>query len=420
MPSAEPAPVRPTVPVWCWWIVFMLFLATVVNYMDRQTLTSVSPYILEEFKLNLEEYGEIESYFFISYAVFMVVAGVMADRANLRWLFSGALVVWSAAGFACGAVRSLGGLKVCRAVLGMGEAFNWPCAVGVIQRILPREARSLGNGLFNSGMTLGAVATPLLVQATVGRNHGQGWRMLFMVVGAAGSLWVVLWLLSTRGERAAALTRPAQDPSGPSERRPFLEVFLMPRFWITAAVGIAVNITWHFFRVWMPFILTRKLGIPKDDFQNYLAGYFLVADVGSILAGFAVAKLTRKASVERARLIVLFAAALLCMSATPILWIQERTLMVPAIFLVGAGSMGVFAIFYSLIQDISPHHSSKCLGLIGSSVWFINSGLLKLEGRLADAGHFGPMVAIAGAIPMAAAFTLLYWPAIASAKPATA
>ena len=199
---------------WRWWIIWLLFFATVVNYMDRQTLTSASFYIIEEFHLTNEQYGEVEAWFGLSYAIFIIVAGFLADRMSLRWLYAGALLLWSAAGFATGLAKDLITLKVCRCVLGIGESFNWPCAVGVIPRVLPREARSLANGIFNSGMTLGAIVTPLLVVAMVG-PRGEGWRLLFMVVGAAGSLWVAAWLASTRGEPDREMARPAPE-EGPS------------------------------------------------------------------------------------------------------------------------------------------------------------------------------------------------------------
>src|SRR5439155_27307544 len=128
--------------------------------------------------------------------------------------------VWSAAGFATGLVTTLLQLQLCRAILGAAEAFNWPCAVGVIRRIIPRESQGFANGVFNSGMTLGAVLTPLLVLAMVG-PHGEGWRKLFMVVGASGSVWVVLWFIGTRGSRATEMALPNDlVPSGGTESPP--------------------------------------------------------------------------------------------------------------------------------------------------------------------------------------------------------
>src|SRR3954462_8009505 len=193
-----PVLAKTVIPAWKWYVVVMMLLATVVNYIDRQTLGSVSSFIKAEFNLNEEGYGTLEACFGYSYAVFLIVAGFMADRWNLRWLYPIALLVWSAAGFATGFVETLLQFQICRAVLGAGEALNWPVAVGVIRRIIPRETQGFASGVFNSGMTFGAVVTPLLVLGMVG-PHGEGWRRLFLLVGAAGSIWVVLWLMGTRG-----------------------------------------------------------------------------------------------------------------------------------------------------------------------------------------------------------------------------
>jgi ACS family hexuronate transporter-like MFS transporter len=412
--SLSSAP-RPAIAPWKWWVVWMMMLATVVNYMDRQTLASTSSFIKAEFKLNEEGYGTLEAWFGYSYAVFLIIAGFLADRWDLRWLYAIALLVWSAAGFATGLVGTLLQLQLCRAVLGAGEAYNWPVAVGVVRRIIPRDSQGLANGIFNSGMTLGAILTPLLVVALVG-STGQGWRTLFMIVGAAGSLWVILWLLGTGGERAREMARmPKDEIVQPSI--PFLEVFGLRKFWITFAIGLTVNIAWHFYRVWLPRHLEVDLGYdPKKNLQFLLMAFFTCSDLGSIATGFIARRLARtSSSVERSRKIVLMLAALVCLLATPVVFRPGRELMVPLYCLVGAGILGVFAMFYAHVQDIAPGHTSKCLGLIGASTWFINSKLHPMVGRFADThspamGKFAPMILVAGALPLIAALIALAWP----------
>ena len=170
-----------------WVATGLMLLATVVNYMDRQVLGSMASFIKADFHLNEEGYGSLEAWFGYSYASFLVIAGFLADRWDLRWLYAGALLVWSVAGFATGFVETLFQLQVCRAILGAGESFNWPVAVGIVRRIIPRESQGFANGVFNSGMTLGAVVTPILVLLFVG-PQGEGWRNLFLGVGAVGSV----------------------------------------------------------------------------------------------------------------------------------------------------------------------------------------------------------------------------------------
>jgi ACS family hexuronate transporter-like MFS transporter len=393
----------------------MMMLATVVNYMDRQALGSMASFIKADFHLNEEGYGGLEAVFGYSFAIFLLVAGVLADRGDLRWLYAMALLVWSAAGFSTGLVGTLFQLQVCRAVLGAGEAFNWPVAVGIIHRIVPREARSLATGLFNSGMTLGAVVTPVLVINLVG-PHGEGWRRLFVVAGLGGSLWIVLWLASTGGQRALEMARPV--PAGPGDGPVILfrQIFFLRTFWLSVSMGIAANLSWHFYRVWLPRHLVVDLGFTDRQLQYLLIAFYLTADAGSILIGLLARRMTGPGrSVERARKIVLLGAAGLCLLATPILLHPARTVMVCLYCLVGAGIMGVYAIWYAFLQDVAPGHTAKCVGLIGALAWFVNGRLHPMIGHYADThthaiGKFTPMILAAGVPPLLAALATLAWP----------
>ena len=405
-------PAKTPIPPWKWGVVVMMLFATVINYLDRAALGNLSKYIMADFHLNEEGYGTLEEWFGYSYAVFLIVSGFLADRWSLRWLYAGALMIWSVAGCATGFVGTSLQLKLCRVVLGAGEAFNWPVAVGTVRRIMPRESQSFANGIFNSGMTIGAVLTPMLVLLMVDKTTGEGWRSLFKIVGALGSLWVVFWLLNTRGVRAAEMT-PTGTSTAPTA---FVSVFKLRTFWITMAVGIGVNMAWHLYRVWLPRHLDRDLKFDGQQIQYLLMAYYLVADLGSITFGF----LTRKVilsgrPVERARKIIVLAAALVCLMALPALFNPGRWVLIPLYCIVGAGIMGVFAMFYSFVQDIDPAHTSKCLGIIGATVWFITARLHPLIGRFADhydtrIGKFAPLLLAAGSLPLVAALIAQTWP----------
>jgi ACS family hexuronate transporter-like MFS transporter len=405
---------RAALPSWKWWIVAMLLLATVANYMDRQTIGSVASFIKKDFHLKEEGYGSLEAWFGYAYAVFLLVSGFLSDRWDLRWLYAGALLVWSGAGFATGFVTTLLQLQICRAVLGAGEAFNWPVAVGVVRRLFPRESQAFANSVFNSGVTFGAVFTPLLVIGMVAPD-GHGWRVLFKVVGFAGLVVVVGWLWATRGARATEMSRPA-PPTPAAPTVPFCAVFSMRTFWITMGVGVTANFTWALYRVWLPRHLVVDLKFTDKQLQYLLIAFYLTADLGGIAIGLLSRRLVGLGrSVERARKIVVVLSALICLVATPLVFQPGRAVMVPLYCLVGAGIMGMFAMFYSLVQDIVPGHTSKCLGLIGTTVWFVSAKIHPLVGRYADThapaiGKFAPMLLAAGALPMVAALFALTWP----------
>src|SRR5262249_21614114 len=160
--------------------VWLMFLATMLAYMDRQTMGSTAKAIKAEFGLSEQDYGWLEFCFGITFALFQIPAGFLADRFNVRLIYAAAMIVWSVAGFMTGMVETVYLLMVCRLVLGLGEAFNWPCAVGIVRRVIPLESRAMANGIFHSGASIGAVATPLLAIALIWANL-DNWRLLFLL-----------------------------------------------------------------------------------------------------------------------------------------------------------------------------------------------------------------------------------------------
>jgi ACS family hexuronate transporter-like MFS transporter len=185
-----------------------MFASTVLNYMDRQTITLVESQIRDSFSIpDFAGFGWVLSAFFMTYALFQVPAGFLVDRWDLRWSYAAAVAWWSLAAVATAAAPSLGWLIMCRALLGIGESFNWPCALRVTARVLPPADRSLGNGIFNSGAAVGAVLTPIVV---IFLSPRLGWRATFVVIGSLGFIWVAAWLfLMTRGKRSGMLALPA-------------------------------------------------------------------------------------------------------------------------------------------------------------------------------------------------------------------
>jgi len=186
-----------------------MFASTVLNYMDRQAIALVDPQIKAQFALDNRGYGWVLAAFQLSYAFFQWPAGYLVDRWIVRRTYAGAVLWWSFAGIATAFAPSLGLLMTFRALLGIGESFNWPCALWVTAGVLPPSDRSLGNGIFNSGAAIGAVLTPLIVTPLAVR---MGWRYPFVILGFGGLVWVATWLMITRSGDLAKAT-PARDRS---------------------------------------------------------------------------------------------------------------------------------------------------------------------------------------------------------------
>ncbi len=407
---------------WRWRIVWLLFLATMINYMDRLALNNTQRYLLPEFEPDPAKqnavYANIQFAFGVSFGLFQVVAGFLCDRFSLRTLYLGAIVIWSAAGILTGFIpaNALALLIACRIILGMGEAFNWPCAVATIRRVIPRESRSLANGIFHSGASIGAVATPLLVLALVDTSTGEGWRTVFVLVGGLGAVWAVLWILATRGERGAILDRPPlPDPSAVAQRdSSFWQVMGMRVFLICLITGISVNLCWHFYNQWFPRYLSEDLKLSGRAEQWVLAGFYVCADLGSMASGWGIRKfISRGSSVESARMTMMqILAAVVLMCSLPAAYLPMGTLKFVCFYGVAAAAMGGFAIFFSLAQDIVPRHTAQILGVCGCISWLTISGVTKIIGdyRLAGPGKYADLFVLVGFVPLIAAVVGGFWP----------
>ncbi|MFO0849665.1 MAG: MFS transporter [Gemmataceae bacterium] len=418
LPSA-PAPIDP----WRWRVVWLLFLATLINYSDRLALNTTQRYLLPEFEPDPARqnavYADVQFAFGLSFGLFQIAAGFLADRLSLRRLYLFAILLWSAAGVATGFVPAgaVGLLIACRVALGVGEAFNWPCAVACVRRVIPRESRGLANGIFHSGASIGAMATPFLVLLLVDPDTGAGWRSLFVLVGAAGGVWAVLWWANTGGKHERVIDAPPVADPGVAERDVpggFLGVLRLPVFWVCLLTGVCVNLTWHFYNQWFPRYLTEDLRVSGRTEQWVLAGFYVAADLGSIASGWTIRRLIRGGrTAERARKLVMTGLAVLVLLWTAgAVTATEPGLKFAGFFLVAAAAMGGFAIFFSLAQDIVPRHTAQTLGVCGCASWLVISGVTKAVGEfgLAGPGKYAGLFLAVGCVPLAAAVVGWLWP----------
>jgi ACS family hexuronate transporter-like MFS transporter len=210
---------------WRWYVSILLLLATTINYMDRVTLANTAKRVKTEFNLTSEQYGRIEEGFSYAFAGGSLVFGVLADKVSLRFLYPAVLLLWSLMGFASGLVHSFEGMWLCRTLLGLFEAGHWPCALKTVHRIMEPKERAMGNGILQSGASIGAVVTPLVIQEFLDR--GLGWRMPYQMIGLVGVAWAVVWLVSFR---SSDLATPGGEPGAAAPWRELLDTVLSRRF----------------------------------------------------------------------------------------------------------------------------------------------------------------------------------------------
>jgi MFS transporter, ACS family, aldohexuronate transporter len=227
-----------------------LFLATTLNYLDRQTLSILAPSIQREMRLDNEALGWLFSVFYYSYTLSQFAVGPALDRWNLRWAYSLAVLAWSAVAGLTAAAQGFAGLLCFRLLLGIAESANWPSAMRIVARLLPPAERTLGNGLFTSGTSVGALIAPGLI---LGISGWLGWRFAFIGVAALGLLWFAAWV---RFSRRRAFDEVWRDPS-PPVRAPaaYREVLRSPKFWSVFAVTVLVNPCLYFNVNWLPVYL---------------------------------------------------------------------------------------------------------------------------------------------------------------------
>lgn len=175
-----------------WYVAALLFASTVINYVDRQTLSVVAPVLTKELNISQVEYGYILQAFLTAYTIMYVVSGLMVDRWGTRTSLAAFVGWWSISNALHAFVRSAVQLAGVRFLLGVGEPGNYNAAGRAASEWYPPRERAFINGLINAGSAVGAIlATPMVVWITA---H-YGWRFSFVATGAMGLVWLVLWLL---------------------------------------------------------------------------------------------------------------------------------------------------------------------------------------------------------------------------------
>ena len=173
-----------------WAVCALLFAATTINYVDRQTTGVLAPTLQHEFGWSETQYADVTSYWTAAYAIGFVFVGRFIDRVGVRLGFAAAVVLWSVAAAAHGLAPSVFGFAVARFALGLGESGNFPAAIKATAEWFPRHERAFATGIFNAGSNVGAVVTAVLVPWL---TLAYGWRVAFVATGLIGFAWLAFW-----------------------------------------------------------------------------------------------------------------------------------------------------------------------------------------------------------------------------------
>jgi MFS transporter, ACS family, hexuronate transporter len=394
---------------WKWWICGLLLLASAINYMDRQTLANAAHRITTEFKLSQEQYGNLELGFGWAFAAGSMFFGVLADRFPLRWLYPLVLFLWSMAGFATGWVSDYTTLLMCRTALGFFEAGHWPCAVKATQCLLTPKDRSMGNSVLQSGTSIGAIITPLVMRVLL-TEELSSWRFAFQAVGITGLLWVVLWFVLIGKDDLAPAPPSARDAST-LRSEGFFQAIWTRRMLVIVIVIALINTAWQLIRSWLPKFMVEGRGYTESEMLYFNSLFYIFTDLGCIGAGFLTLWFYRRgASVITARKLAFLICSSLSALTLGAAWLPKSVLLLFLLLLIGAGALGVFPVYHAFTQDISAEHQGKVTGIGGVAAWAL-SPAQKYYGRLIDkTGSFDLGFAITGCMPLIACLVLwLFW-----------
>jgi len=322
MPNDSPT-ARPDVPHTYglsqlrWWIVALLFVVTLLNYVDRQTLSVLAPVLRDEFRMSNSDYAFVLIAFLLAYTVMQAVSGAFLDWIGTKWGFAIMFAWWSVATFLQRFARGATSLAFIRCLLGMGEAGNWPGATKAISEWFPRHERGAAMGIFNAGSSLGALLAPPLIAFTALRL---GWRNAFAIISLSGMLWLVFWILIYRKPAPVpareSTTLETASNTLPKRRIPWLSLLAYREVWgVFLARGIGDPV-WWFYIFWLPEYLKHDRGFTLTMIGLLAWIPFLTATLGCLAGGWCSDLLVRRGlSLNRARKAVFAVSALLACSA---------------------------------------------------------------------------------------------------------
>ena len=181
-----------------WLIMWLLFAAMVINYVDRQMIGFLKPTLSGEMGWSETDYADIVFWFQATYALFYAIWGRLMDKIGARWGLGIAFAIWQVGHILHAGARDLNHFIMARMVLGAGEAGGFPGGIKAVTEWFPKKERALATGLFNAGTNIGAIVTPLIVPVLV---LSFGWQMSFIITGALGLIWLPIWLLVYRRPR---------------------------------------------------------------------------------------------------------------------------------------------------------------------------------------------------------------------------
>ena len=355
-----------------WRILSLLFFATTINYIDRQIIGILKPFISEDLAWTEADYGYIVTTFQIAYAIGLLTTGRLIDRFGTRIGYVWSIVVWSVAGIAHAAARGVMSFAAARFLLGFGESGNFPAAIKATAEWFPVRERAFASGLFNSGSTIGAIIAPVIVS---GITLAMGWQWAFIITGALGFIWIFFWLATYRLPQQHHKVKQAElhyitqdtEDNHPQKKIGWTELFRHRETWAICSTRLISDWVWWFFLFWIPDFLNKTHGIDLKQVVAPLVLIYAVSSIGGIGGGWISSKfIATGKSVDFARKTSVLLCALVILPVMLVPQVHNLWTAVALIALAAAGHQGWASNIFTIVSDIYPKNAVGAMsGLAG-------------------------------------------------------
>ena len=399
-----------------WWIGGLLFASTVINYIDRQTLSLLAPYLKLEYHWTNSDYANIAIAFRVAYSIGQTVFGKVMDRVGTRRGLTLTVVWYSAISMLTSLANGFYSFATFRFLLGAGESANWPAATKAVSEWFPKRERALATALFDSGSSIGGAVAPFLVLWIYFR---WGWRPAFMVPGALGFLWLIVWrwfyyppemhprISPTELAMIVADKRESDAPQAPKVRPRWRDLLKLPQTWGTIIAKTFTDPVFFFITEWFPIYLVAK-GIELKGGLIAVWIPFIAADMGSFFAGSLSGYLVKRGwSLGAARNAPIIYGGIGMTLLIPTIF-TTRLWVIAFLFAVVTFTYAGFTTMANVLPSdlFSSESVASVSGLSGTGAGIGTIVAFKLIGHYSDARRatgthaFDPIVILAGLVPV--------------------
>ncbi len=355
-----------------WQILTLLFFATTINYIDRQVIGLLKPTIEGDLGWSEADYGFIVTAFQIAYAIGLITTGRLLDKYGTRIGYLWAIVVWSIAGMAHAAARSVTSFAIFRFMLGIGESANFPAAVKSVAEWFPKKERAFATGLFNSGSTVGAILGPIIVS---GITVAFGWQWAFIITGALGFIWVIFWLAFYHApgshpkisKEELEYIHQDKEEKNDDESIRWIELFKYKQTIGICSTRFISDWVWWFFLFWIPDFLSKTHGINIKEVVLPVIIIYAVSSIGGIGGGWISSNFIKRGkSIDYARKVTILMCALIILPVMFVSLVSNLWVAVALISLAAAGHQGWASNIFTIVSDIYPKNAvGSMMGLSG-------------------------------------------------------